>query len=217
VTIRIPRGEFDLKDQAIELMVRLDIAVVRQMLAPGQIVTEEDLRLVFDADGDDVASVVERAVSGGLLERVGDRLRVPALVHSDIVALLDERTALEERITREVVPKLPQDVRERMRHLIRHAHMAAVVGDLEIMVKHDTAIDDLIADAYADRRLVERSRVVKSLIRRIWADTQPYLDLVPMMELRRLHVEAIVEGDADAAARRSADVIDAVRRLLVAG
>jgi DNA-binding GntR family transcriptional regulator len=212
--IRIPRGEFDIRDSAIDLMVRVEIAVVRQMLAPGSVVPLSRLAEMFTANEAAIRSALVPLHAGGLVELSDERVRIPDLVYSDIDSLLAERADIEVRITREVVSRLTEEHREQLRGLIRYAHMAAVVGDLEIMVKHDTAIDNIIASLCPDKAAVLRSRVVKSLIRRIWADSQPFLDLVPMMNLRRKAVEALIAGDTELAVRCAVEVIDAVRSLL---
>jgi DNA-binding GntR family transcriptional regulator len=214
LTIRIPRPEFDTADETIALPVRIEIAVVRQVLRPGESVALTLLAERFRCGAEELAAALVPLHEGGLLRIDGEAVRVPALDVADIDSLLDERRALETRILARVMPRLTKASRKQLLHLIRYAHMAAVVGDLEIMVKHDTAIDDLLAHLCDDHALVLRSRAVKSLVRRIWAHTQSYLDLVPMMELRRKAIEAIAAGDAAAAEALTLEVIEAVRRLL---
>jgi DNA-binding GntR family transcriptional regulator len=214
LTIRIPRPAFDPADDAIALPVRIEIAVVRQVLKPGETVPLVALAERFRCGAEALAEALAPLHAGGLLRIEGSAVRIPDLAVADIDGLLDERRALETRIVARVMERLSEADRKQLLHLIRYAHMAAVVGDLEIMVKHDTAIDDLLAHLCDDHALVLRSRTVKSLVRRIWAHTQTYLDLVPMMELRRKAIEAIAAGDAAAAEAMTLEVIEAVRLLL---
>lgn len=214
MSIRIPRGEFDLRDDSVGLQVRIEIAVVRQLLKPGESVPLESLRDRFSCGDKELREALGVLDRGGLVRLVGETIHVPVLEPGDLDRLLDERSALEKRMIRRVVERLGEADRKQLQHLIRYAHMAAVVGDLEIMVKHDSGIDDLMASVCDEPDLALRSRTVKSLIRRIWAHTQSYLDLVPMMELRRKAIEAVASGDVAAAEACALDVVEAVRRLL---
>lgn len=214
MSIRIPRGEFDLRDDSVDLPVRIEIAVVRQLLKPGDTIPLGAIQERFGCSGADLDIALAALDRGGLIKRDGEHVKVPDLVPGDLDRLLDERRELEQRIIRRVVVRLDEAERKQLLHLIRYAHMAAVVGDLEIMVKHDSGIDDLMARVCDEPDLALRSRTVKSLIRRIWAHTQSYLDLVPMMELRRKAIEAVASGDVEVAEARTLEVIEAVRKLL---
>jgi DNA-binding GntR family transcriptional regulator len=213
--IRVPRGSFDVRDRALALDLRMEIAVVRQILAAGVSYGTSELSQLFEAIPEEIEAAVVPLVSGGLVSREGDLVAVPRLDANDINALIDERIAVDRRIVNLATPDLGTEAREQIRRLVRQAHLASVVGDLEIMVKHDTTIDHIIAMSCPDKGLCLRSRALKSLVRRFWAHTKPFLDVVPMMDMRLNQIDAVAAGDPGMAEALTVKVLEAVRTLLV--
>jgi DNA-binding GntR family transcriptional regulator len=205
---------FSARSAAQELKIAVELAIVRQQLQPGAQLSLAALAGQFQAGQDLVLAVVGLLARGGLVTFDGETVGIPAFDHADLHPLLAERALVDARLVGSVVGLLSEEKCREIVRLIRHAHMAARVGDLEIMVKNDSAVDDVIRDHAPDPDLALRSHVLKTLIRRIWLREKPYADLVPLMDTRRRMVEAMAAGDAQASAHHAIAVVEAVRGLL---
>jgi DNA-binding GntR family transcriptional regulator len=198
--------------QRLDVAERLANDIAFAILAPERSLTVAHLAKHLRAAPEMVESILPALVSSGLLAVDNGTVRIAPIDRDKIMPRLEERLPLEQEIARAAALHAAANDRERMRHAVQMMRRCAQVGDIEGYMAADRALERIIGTASGLPLVVEKLIAIKREFRRAWFAYNRLRDLnVPQVMRSRL-VDAILEGNQQAAADAVAVFIDYLRK-----
>lgn len=201
-----------LAEQAYDL---LEEQLVTLKLAPGQLIAEKDLMDKAGIGRTPVREAIQRLSSEGLLQVLPRKgLMVTPLRRSDLTQIIEARRVLERLMVVKAAERATADQREAL--LALAAHLEAADNDLELFLRLDHRLDELLEAACNNRYLVQSLTAMHSQCRRLWYLHRRQLNLTRSAQLHGGLARAVADGNG-AGAIRAQDEIIAILAKLVTG
>lgn len=188
--------------------------ILDQSEAPGSTITESAVALRFGVARPTAKLALERLVAEGLLRREAHRAaRVPQLARDDIVDLFDTRRLVESAglASLATAGSLPADA------LAAHRAVLAAARTGGDFAAHDAAFHRALVAGQPSPRLARMHAALMGEIELCIGQVQAH-HLVPVADVAAQHqgiLDAVLAGDAAAAAELSGAHVDATRTALL--
>ncbi len=192
-------GSFNRSSDAVYLTLRE--VILSQALPASTVFTEEDLAGIFGVSRTPVREAVQRLIGEHLLERRGRRLVVSAMSPVEVLEIYDVRGALDALAARlATVQATPPDIAQ-LRWINEQMQAAVDANDVAESFRLNLEFHDYLARMSRNEFLLVQVRMVQDRVRR-FAHTTFEISGRPeqIIAEHELILEAIIAGDADAAA-----------------
>ncbi|MCX4965353.1 GntR family transcriptional regulator [Streptomyces sp. NBC_00654] len=190
-------------------------AIVRGDIPPGAAVRDADLAERLGLSRAPVRDALSRLVGEGLVEsKPQSYTRVTRLVPRDVRDAAAVVQAMQELAARGAVPRLTERDIAAMREANERFRAATRGGDVAAALRADDELHDTLVTACGNRAVAATIERYTPLIRRLeWRQFGTADAAHGSAELHDRLIDACAEGDAEAAARITADIWSALEGL----
>jgi DNA-binding GntR family transcriptional regulator len=193
----------------------LEEAIVTLQLLPGTMVTEARVIALAGLGRTPVREALLRLAGQGLLGILPRKgVLIAPIASTDLMNVLEAREALERTVIVAAAMRASADERRHIQALANEMREAAAANDAVRYMQRDKMLDEAIVRAagnpYAGRAL----EPLQTLMRRAWFALERERDLNPAALHHMNIAQAVVAGDAGAAAMASDGLIGHMRAML---
>jgi len=187
---------------------QLESMIVTLQLQPGSIVTEGELGTLLGIGRTPLREAIQRLAAQRLVSTLPRRgLTISEINLADHLGVLETRKALDRLIASGAARRAMPDQRERLKefaHLMEHA---AATENLTEFMRLDRDLDLLMADASHNAAASHALGPLHTHCRRFWYWYRHQGDLPKAAELHEALILAVVEGNEEAAAAASDELL----------
>lgn len=190
----------------------LERMVVTLELAPGSFVTESALIERTGLGRTPVREAVQRLAWEGLLEvRPRAGITVTPLYGSDWLRIVDARRGIEKLLARSAARFVTRKIAGRFHEAALAIQQAVLATDVVAFLGADKAINEALATA-ADNMFASRAAAaLQTHSRRCWFRFRAHLGMADCAALHVALIQAVLEGDENAAAVNADRLMDFLR------
>ncbi|SCB17130.1 GntR family transcriptional regulator [Rhizobium hainanense] len=187
----------------------LEYAIVTLALKPGALVTEKQLIEVAQHGRTPVREAIQKLAWQGLIHvrpRVG--LQIAEIRPEDHQYVMQVRRGLEPIAASLAATHADPEQREQLRECARLMTECAATGDLPGFFAADKAFDEILEAACPNNFITAALTPVQTHARRLWYSKGMHDRMGQAIAMHIQAIEAIQSGDANAAERAMASLID---------
>lgn len=188
--------------------------IVSLALAPGTVFSEASLAESMGVGRTPLREALQRLAAARLVTVLPRRGIVVAEIDLvDFLTLLDTRRALDRLIVAGAARRATRIEREAVRDAARAMQNASDSGDIDAFMRADREADAVLGEAARNPYAVRAAAPLHAHCRRFWMRYREEGDVARSAQLHGLMLQAVVEGDEDAAVRASDALVGYLERL----
>ncbi|MDJ0835290.1 MAG: GntR family transcriptional regulator [Acidobacteriota bacterium] len=200
------QATISLADQAYSLIEEM---IVTLELAPGSVFSENDLSKRIEIGRTPMREALQRLSSERLLKAMPRRgMLVTEINIADHFKILDTRRVLDRLLATRAARRVDDGSKADLRGIARKMQEAAEEKDLNAFMRHDRELDETLALIANNPYAAQAAACMHAHCRRFWYQYRGAGDLVRSGQLHAALVDAVLEGDEEAAAACSDQLID---------
>ncbi len=201
MTIALARPNEPVAARAYRALERM---IVTLELPPGSITTEGALIEQLDLGRTPVREAVQRLAWEGLVEvRPRAGLAIAALEAGDWLRVIDARRGVEEVLARSAARNTTPELSMRFKEAAMSMQRAVISGNVIAYLEADKALDETMGQASDNPFAARLAAPLQTHSRRFWFRYQSDSGLADAAEHHVKIIRAIIDGDADDAARQA--------------
>jgi DNA-binding GntR family transcriptional regulator len=204
------RPPVSLAEQAYRV---LESKLVMLELVPGSLLQERDLAREAGIGRTPVREAVQKLAGYGLLQVLPRKgLLVSPVLRSELSRVIEARRVMERLLVVKAAERASADLRAALRNLA--TQIEGVGTDLELFLRCDRQLDELLEDASDNAYLVRALAPLHAHCRRLWYLHRGQLDLAEAARLHAGLAATVAAGDGSGAIRSLNGIIGTLENLV---
>ncbi|HXX64891.1 MAG TPA: GntR family transcriptional regulator [Bacteroidota bacterium] len=188
---------------------RLEEMIVTLELPPGSVVSEAELSRRTKIGRTPLREALQRLLVQNLVTMLPHRgMMISGIDVADYLALLETRRVLDRLVVTKAARRATPEQRRNMRAISGAMSEAATTGDMASFMRADREFDRLIESASRNTFALQASVPLHAHCRRFWYYFRHNGDLKRAARLHAALMQALADGDEEAAAEASDGLMD---------